>query len=45
MNKIQITRTKEDGKTVKQSISVDQKQMVYYSEKYAKELSQNKVIK
>ncbi|MDD7057550.1 MAG: IS1634 family transposase [Erysipelotrichaceae bacterium] len=34
--KIQITRTKEDGKTVKQSITVDQKQMVYYSEKYAK---------
>ena len=34
--KIQITRTKKDGKTTKQSITVDQKQMVYYSAKYAK---------
>lgn len=34
--KIYITREKNDGSIVKQSITVDQKQMVYYSEKYKK---------
>ena len=34
--KIYITREKNDASTVKQSITVDQKQMVYYSEKYKK---------
>ena len=34
--KIFITREKNDGSIVKQSITVDQKQMVYYSEKYKK---------
>ena len=34
--KIQITREYSDGHTGKQSITVDQKQLVYYSEKYAK---------
>ena len=34
--KIYITREKNDTSTVKQSITVDQKQMVYYSEKYKK---------
>ena len=34
--KIYITRKKNDGSIVKQSITVDQKQMVYYSEKYKK---------
>jgi len=34
--KIYIKREKSDGKTVKQSITVDQKQLVYYSGKYAK---------
>ncbi|MCH3960767.1 MAG: IS1634 family transposase [Solobacterium sp.] len=33
--KIQITREKDNGKIVKQSITVDQKQLVYYSKKYA----------
>lgn len=34
--KIQITREYADGHIGKQSIAVDQKQLVYYSEKYAK---------
>jgi len=34
--KIYIKREKSDGKIVKQAITVDQKQLVYYSEKYAK---------
>ena len=34
--KIQITREYADGHIGKQSITVDQKQLVYYSEKYAK---------
>ena len=34
--KIYIKREKRDGKIVKQTITVDQKQMVYYSAKYAK---------
>lgn len=34
--KIYIKREKSDGKIVKQTITVDQKQMVYYSSKYAK---------
>jgi transposase len=33
---IYIKREKSNGKTVKQTITVDQKQMVYYSYKYAK---------
>lgn len=33
--KIQIKREKNNGKIVKQNITVDQKQMVYYSRKYA----------
>lgn len=33
---IYITRTMKDGKTKKQKITVTQKQMSYYSEKYAK---------
>ena len=44
--KIQITREKSNGKTVKQSITVDQKQMVYYSNKYAakQKLERNRAI-
>ena len=44
--KIQITREKSSGKTVKQSITVDQKQMVYYSNKYAakQKLERNRAI-
>lgn len=34
--KIKIKREKSDGKIVKQTITVDQKQMVYFSNKYAK---------
>ena len=34
--KIYIKREKSDGKITKQTITVDQKQMVYYSSKYAK---------
>ena len=34
--KIYIKREKSDGKIIKQTITVDQKQMVYYSNKYAK---------
>lgn len=34
--KIYITRERNDGSTFKQTITVDQKQLVYYSEKYAK---------
>ena len=34
--KIYIKRKKNNGKVVKQTITVDQKQMVYYSAKYAK---------
>lgn len=34
--KIQITREYADGHTGRQSITVDQKQLVYYSDKYAK---------
>ena len=34
--KIYIKREKNDGKIIKQTITVDQKQMVYYSNKYAK---------
>jgi transposase len=33
---IYINRKKKDGSTVRQKITVDQKQMVYYSAKYAK---------
>lgn len=33
---IYITREKNNGKTVRQTITVDQKQMVYYSAKYAR---------
>lgn len=33
--KIYISRESKSGKTTRQSITVDQKQMVYYSEKYA----------
>jgi transposase len=34
--KIYIKREKNDGKIIRQTITVDQKQMVYYSNKYAK---------
>ena len=42
---IHVNYTGKDGKQHKKSVTIDQKQMVYYSEKYAKErLHKNDVI-
>lgn len=43
---IYVTREMSDGKTRKQKITIDQKQLVYYSEKYAKRqrMARNQMI-